>query len=76
MKKTINLTLELSLKDINQTLALLGQDLITSDEELKNYENLTFSTEDMDDGEGKIGMCALLFAAKIKKDSENKTPES
>jgi hypothetical protein len=75
MEKTINLTLEISVKDMNQTLALTGQPLITSEEELKEYQDLSFSTDDIEKMDGKIGMCALLLAARAKKGIADNAPE-
>lgn len=76
MKDTIQLTLDITVKDLNQTLALLGQELITSDEELEQYEGLTFSSTEIEEMEGKVGMCALVMAAKALSDEKNNGSET
>jgi hypothetical protein len=62
--KKIKFDVEINLKELNQFLALIGDDIITSDEELEKWQNLKISTDDLPDLNSKLSVAAFLVTAK------------
>ena len=75
--KTLGFTINITVKDINQTLALMNEDVITTEEEIAKYKDLSFNLSDFGDSEqeAKLGMCALLITAKAEKEKTEKEAE-
>ena len=66
--KEIEFKIIITLKDLNQALALMGQDILTTEDEIKEYEGLSFDTSTLGkDLQAKVGIAAILFAAKLGK---------
>jgi hypothetical protein len=66
MKDTVEITLKMSVKDLNQTLALLHLDVITNDDERKEYDGNTLNVSDIanNEMEFKVAIGAVFLAAK------------
>jgi hypothetical protein len=62
----VELTLKLSVKDLNRVIALTGLDLLTNEEQIKEYNGLTLDVSEIKefDDESKIGIAGLFIAAK------------
>jgi hypothetical protein len=64
MKDTIELKIEVTVKGLNQFLALSGEDVITTDEELAKYDGLTLKPEELPESEMVMAVNCLPFIAK------------
>lgn len=75
MKDTVEITLKMSVKDLNQTLALLHLDVITSEDERKLYDGNTLNVSDVPNTEMefKVAIGAIFLAAR--EDGEKKDDE-
>ena len=72
MKDTVEINLKISVKDLNQTLALLHLDIITNEEERLQYDGNTLNVSDVPNTEleFKVAIGAIFLAAK--EDGEKK----
>lgn len=69
MRESVTLTVKIDTKLLNQFLALAGENVIITDEQLDEYDNLVFDTNKVKDleGEQKIAAAALLYMAKAEQ---------
>lgn len=74
MKDTITLTLNVEVKVFNKLLALAGEDVITSDEDLKKFDNLTLSSSELPDDEHQLATAGALYLAYgVQKEKDKKS---
>jgi hypothetical protein len=73
MRETIEVKIKMNTKDVNQVLAILGQSVITTDEEAAEYDGNTLDATDFPNSEmeAKVGLGGIFLAAKASKEEEN-----
>lgn len=79
MRNTLTLTVKLPLKDLNRLIALAGENIITDEETLTEYDYKTLDISEFPDSEleFKVGVSALFLAARERNDEKkNKSSES
>ena len=70
MKQTIKVTLEINLKVLNNILALVKEDVITTEEKIQEWGNLILSSDDVDDNDQLLAIGSLALIAKGTMDKK------
>ena len=70
METTINLTLQINVGVLNRVLALVQEDLITTDEQLQDWDELLLSTNDITDSDQLLAIGSIALIAKGTADEK------
>lgn len=71
MQEAVTLTVALPVKVLNKVLAMTGQNVLTNNDQIKEFDNLTLSPEDMEDEQVTMACAGLVMGAYgIKKKKE------
>lgn len=74
MRDTVSVSIKIEVKSLNMVLAMLQQDLVTTDEEAAGYDGNVLDTtthpELMNDMEAMLGLGGMVLTAKALTDAE------